>query len=240
MGEVEKIISNALGEGRLNLLETEARELISAWEIPVPRSIQIKVVEDLELKAEMISPPFVLKVVSRDILHKTEVGGVITGLRDENDVKNAFIRMKIDLELNAPQARIEGFLLEEFIQGGVEVIIGGMKDPQFGPVVMFGIGGVLVELMKDVSFRLAPVNQREAIEMMEEIKVYSLLTGYRGSKPVDMEQLASTIMKLSDIITNIKEIKEIEINPLFAYEDGVVAVDTRVILEKGSEKTNKI
>ncbi|WMW21572.1 acetate--CoA ligase family protein [Methanolobus mangrovi] len=240
MAEVEKIISNALNEGRQNLLGTEARELISTWEIPVPRSIQIKGVEDLKLKAGMISPPFVLKVISRDIMHKTEVGGVITGLRDENDVKNAFIRMKKDIEVNVPQARIEGFLLEEFIPGGVEVIIGGMKDPQFGPVVMFGIGGILVELMKDVSFRLAPLNQREAIEMMGEIKGYSFLTGYRGSKPVDIEQLASTIMKLSDIISNVKEIKEIEINPLFAYEGGVIAVDTRVVLEKGSEKTNEI
>lgn len=240
MREVKKIIHNVLNEGRHNLLEPEARTLISAWEIPVPRYILITGPEDpgLKLKVEMINSPFVIKVVSRDIPHKTEAGGVISGLWDMRDIKNAFIRMKKDLEEKAPHATIEGFLLEEFVPKGVEVIIGGMRDPQFGPVVMFGIGGILVELMKDVSFRLAPLNQGEATEMIEEIKGYPLLTGYRGSKPVDMEQLVSTIMKLSDIITNVKEIREIEINPLFAYEDGVMAVDTRVILENGSEKKN--
>ncbi|WP_340820181.1 acetate--CoA ligase family protein [Methanolobus sp. WCC4] len=232
MEEVDRIIDNALNEGRHSLLETEARALISHWDIPVPGSVLITGSEIPEFSMAGFDPPFVLKVISRDILHKTEVKGVITGLRDRDDVMNALIRMKRDLEENAPQARIEGFLLEEFVPRGVEVIIGGMRDPQFGPVVMFGTGGIMVELMKDVSFRLAPLDKGEAMAMMEDVRGYPLLTGYRGSKPVDREMLASVIVKLSDIITKIEVIREIEINPLFAYEDGVMAVDARVILEE--------
>lgn len=232
MKVVDSIINNALNEGRHHLLETEAKALIDQWDIPVPNSIHIKGSEYLEIDMNGMEPPFVLKVVSRDILHKTDVGGVISDLRDREDIRNAFIRMKRDLEQKAPQARIEGFLLEEFVPRGVEVIIGGMRDPQFGPVIMFGTGGVMVELMKDVSFRLAPLDKRDSMAMMEDLRGYPLLTGYRGSKPVDRELLASVIMKLSDIITKIKEIREIEINPLFAYEDGVMAVDARVILEE--------
>jgi acetyl-CoA synthetase (ADP-forming) len=231
MKVVDNIINNVLNEGRHHLLETEAKALISQWDIPVPKSILIKGTEYQKIDMDMIKPPFVLKVVSRDILHKTEVGGVISDLRDMDDVRNAIIRMKMDLEENAPQARIEGFLLEEFVPRGVEVIIGGLRDPQFGPVIMFGTGGVMVELMKDVSFRLAPLDQKESMAMMKDLRGYPLLTGYRGSKPVDRELLASIIMKVSDIITKIEEIREIEINPLFAYEDGVMAVDARVILE---------
>jgi acetyl-CoA synthetase (ADP-forming) len=232
MKVVDNIINNVLNEGRHHLLETEAKALISQWDIPVPNSILIKGTEYQKSGMDRIKPPFVLKVVSRDILHKTEVGGVISDLRDRDDVRNAVIRMKKDLEKNAPQARIEGFLLEEFVPRGVEVIIGGMRDPQFGPVIMFGTGGVMVELMKDVSFRLAPLDQRESMAMMEDLRGYPLLTGYRGSKPVDRELLASIVMKVSDIITKIKEIKEIEINPLFVYENRVMAVDARVILEE--------
>jgi len=228
---VDSIINNAQNEGRDHLFETEAKTLISQWDIPVPGSVLVKGSEFPDISVDSIEPPFILKVVSRNILHKTEVGGVISDLGDMDDVRNAIIRMKKDIEKNAPQARIEGFLLEEFVPVGVEVIIGGTRDPQFGPVMMFGTGGVMVELMKDVSFRLAPLDKSESMAMMEDLRGYPLLTGYRGSKPVDREQLASVIMKVSDIITKIKEIREIEINPLFAYEDGVMAVDARVILE---------
>ena len=128
-----------------------------------------------------------------------------------------------------PTAKIDGFLLEEMSPRGVEVIIGGLRDPQFGPVVMFGTGGISVELMKDVSYRIAPLDKKEALEMIREVKGYPLLTGFRGSKPADIDSLSETIVKLSEILIEIEDIKEIEINPLIVYEKGVAAVDVKVI-----------
>ena len=128
-----------------------------------------------------------------------------------------------------PTAKIDGFLLEEMSPRGVEVIIGGLRDPQFGPVVMFGTGGISVELMKDVSYRIAPLDKKEALEMIREVKGYPLLTGFRGSKPADIDSLSETIIKLSEILIEIEDIKEIEINPLIVYEKGVAAVDVKVI-----------
>jgi len=127
-------------------------------------------------------------------------------------------------------ARIEGFLIERMADKGVEVIVGGVRDAQFGPAVMFGIGGVMVELLKDVSFRLAPVTKVECLEMIKEIKAYPLLTGYRGSEPCDIDAIADVIIKVGDIISEMDDIKEMEINPLITYPDKVIAVDARVIL----------
>ena len=233
--EVKKYIYEALAAGRQTLLAPEAKALVSAWGIPVPRSVLIKELEDIATKAKEVHPPFVLKVVSHDIPHKTEVGGVATDIMDKEEITGALAKMKRNLAEKAPKARIKSFLLEEMAPKGVEVIIGGLRDPQFGPVVMFGIGGIAVELLKDVSFRLAPLKRKEVFEMMKEIKSYPLLRGFRGLKPVDMEELASTIMKLSDIIVEIEEIKEIEINPLLVYEEGVVAVDAKVVLNSATK-----
>ena len=228
--DAKRLIDEALAAGRQSLLEPEAKVVVSAWGIQVPGSVLVKGPEDIE-KAEMITPPFVLKVVSPDILHKTEVNGVITGIEGKEEIGKALTEMKMHLAQKAPEARIEGFLLEEMAPEGVEVIIGGLNDPQFGPVVMFGIGGIAVELLKDVSFRLAPVDRTEVFDMMKEVKSYPLLTGFRGKKPVDMDELASTIMKLSEIVFEIKEIKELEINPLLVYGNEVIAVDAKVILK---------
>ena len=140
-----------------------------------------------------------------------------------------------DIEKNvskkSPKAKIAGFLIEEMAPKGVEVIIGGLRDEQFGPVVMFGIGGIAVELMKDVSYRLAPLDKAEALDMMKEVKNFPLLTGFRGSVPVDMDKLADAIVKVSEIITEMEEIKEIEINPLIASETDAIAVDARVLFD---------
>ena len=229
--EAKKLIINALTAGRQTLFEPEAKALVSAWGIQVPKSVLIDGLEDVALKSKEITPPLVLKVVSQDILHKREFGGVITGINDSEEVSFALKEMKRTLAEKAPKARIAGFLLEETAPAGIELIIGGLRDPQFGPAVMFGTGGFAVELVADVSFRLAPLNIEEVFDMMREVKSYPLLTGFRGSKPVDLEKLASAVMKLSDILLEIEEIKEIEINPVMAYEEGVVAVDARVVLQ---------
>ncbi|MGB7002319.1 MAG: acetate--CoA ligase family protein [Halobacteriota archaeon] len=229
--EAKKLIINALTAGRQTLFEPEAKALVSAWGIQVPKSVLIDGLEDVALKSKEITPPLVLKVVSQDILHKREFGGVITGINDSEEASIALKEMKRTLAEKAPKARIAGFLLEETAPTGIELIIGGLKDPQFGPAVMFGTGGFAVELVADVSFRLAPLNREEVIDMMQEVKSYPLLTGFRGSKPVDIEKLASTVMKLSEILLEIEEIKEIEINPLLVHEEGAVAVDARVVLQ---------
>ena len=229
--EAKKLVLNALTAGRQALLEPEAKTLVSAWGIQVPKSVLIDGLEDVAIKSKEITPPLVLKVVSQDILHKREFGGVITGINNSEEASIALKEMKRTLAEKAPKARIAGFLLEETAPTGIELIIGGLRDPQFGPAVMFGTGGFAVELVADVSFRLAPLNREEVFDMMREVKSYPLLTGFRGSKPVDIEKLASTVMKLSDILLEIEELKEIEINPLLVHEEGAVAVDARVVLQ---------
>jgi acyl-CoA synthetase (NDP forming) len=227
--EAKKLVSNALTQGRHVLLEPEAKALVSAWGIQVPASVRIKGVEDVAVALKAVTPPLVLKVVSKDIIHKRDVGGVITGIDDREELSKALREMKETLAEKVPAARIEGFLLEEMIPTGIELIIGGVRDPQFGPAVMFGTGGFAVELVKDVSFRLAPLDRAEVFAMMREVKSYPLLTGFRGSKPVDLEKLASTVMKLSEILLELEAIKEIEINPLLVCDVGAVAVDARVV-----------
>lgn len=197
--EAKKLVINALTAGRQALLEPEAKALVSAWGIQVPKSVLIEGLADVAIKSKQAS--IALKELKKNLAEK------------------------------APKARIAGFLLEETLPTGIELIIGGLRDPQFGPAVMFGTGGIAVELVKDVSFRLAPLNREEVFDMMREVKSYPLLTGFRGSKPVEIEKLASAIMKLSDILLEIEEIKEIEINPLLVYEEGAVAVDARVVLQ---------
>ncbi len=229
--EAKKLVIETFAAGRQTLLEPEAKALVSAWGIQVPKSVLIEGFEDLAVKLKALKPPLVLKVVSQDIIHKRDVGGVITGIKDIEEVSNALQEMKETLAQEAPKARIEGFLLEEMVPTGIELIIGGLRDPQFGPAVMFGTGGSTVELVKDVSFRLAPLSREEVFAMMKEVKSYPLLTGFRGSKPVDLEKLASAIMKLSEILLEIDAIKEIEINPLLVCNVGAAAVDARVVLQ---------
>jgi acyl-CoA synthetase (NDP forming) len=227
----KKLVRNALAQGRHVLLEPEAKALVSAWGIQVPASVRIKGVADVADALKAVTPPLVLKVVSQDIIHKRDVGGVITGIDDGEELSKALREMKETLAEKAPTARLEGFLLEEMIPTGLELIIGGVRDPQFGPAVMFGTGGFAVELVKDVSFRLAPLSRAEVFAMMKEVKSYPLLTGFRGSKPVDLEKLASTVLKLSEILLELEAIKELEINPLLVCDVGAVAVDARVVLQ---------
>ncbi len=228
--EAKKIITDAIQSGRKSLLEPEAKALLKAWEIPVP---QYFVAKDKSLAigaANNIGYPVVLKIVTSDIIHKTEAGGVKTGLKNDQDIDDAFNEMMFEISDHYATAKIEGFLIEKMADKGVEVIVGGIRDAQFGPTVMFGIGGVMVELLKDVSFRLAPVTKVECLEMIKEIKAYPLLTGYRGSEPCDIDAIADVIIKVGNIMSEMDDIKEMEINPLITYPDKVIAVDARVIL----------
>lgn len=227
----QRLIQGVLAAGAKTLTEPESKGLLSAYAIPVPRFKVVQNVESALDAARELHYPLALKIVSRDISHKTGVGGVALGLRGRKDLEDAWSQMMLDIADDEPLAALDGFLIEEMAPAGVEVIIGGLRDPQFGPAVMFGTGGISVELIKDVSYRLAPVTRSEAFDMMNETKGFPLLTGWRGGGMRDLDAVAGVIMKVSEIITGVPGIKEIEINPLIVYPNGAVAVDARAVLE---------
>jgi len=175
--------------------------------------------------------PVVLKIVSPDIIHKSDAGGVKLDLKNSAQAGRAYGEILSSIRQKYPKAKIDGISVQKMARPGVEVIIGMSKDPQFGPVLMFGLGGILVEVLKDVSFRLVPVTKRDATEMIKEIKGYPLLEGYRGQEPANIPFLEELIVKVSQFIEKNPQIKELDLNPIFAYKDGALAVDARIILE---------
>ena len=174
--------------------------------------------------------PVALKIASPDVVHKTDAGGVQLGLTTAEQVAKGYDDIIKAIKEAYPEANIQGVSVQQMARTGVEVIIGMSKDAQFGPVIMFGLGGILVEILKDVSFRIVPLTGRDAREMIKEIKGHPLLEGYRGQEPVDIANLEELILKVSDFVEQHPEIDEIDLNPVFAYSDGAVAVDARVIL----------
>jgi acyl-CoA synthetase (NDP forming) len=172
-----------------------------------------------------------LKVVSPEITHKSDAGGVKLGLKTSRQVEAAYEEILSAVEQKYPHAVIDGISVQKMARPGIEVIVGMTKDAQFGPVLMFGLGGILVELLKDVSFRIVPLEREDAREMIREIKGYPLLEGYRGREPADLSALEEILFKVSRFVDDHPEIKELDLNPIFAYKDGAVAVDARVILE---------
>ena len=228
VGEIKKIIDQAISDGR-NLYEFEAKEVMKLIGIPTPKNKFIPI-EEIGGEIEVgFDPPYVVKIVSRDIIHKTDVGGVILDVSRE-ELNLAIDKLLTNVRRRAAKARIEGVLVEEMAEKGVETIVGMTRDPQFGPVVMFGLGGIFVEIYRDVSFRLAPLNIDEALDMIKEVKAYQILKGYRGYPPADLEAIADTIVKVGDLGSKFREIREIDINPLIAYPKGVLALDVRIIL----------
>jgi acyl-CoA synthetase (NDP forming) len=173
-----------------------------------------------------------MKIASPDVIHKSDSGGVRLNLNNLKEVKAAYDDITHRVSQQYPQAILHGVSVQKMLPPGTEVIIGTSKDPQFGPVIMFGLGGIFVEALKDVSFRIIPVDQRDAQEMIREIKGYPLLQGYRGKAPAHIPALVEMILKVSGLIEENPEIKELEINPILAYEDRAVAVDARILLEK--------
>ena len=226
------IIQNALQNKRYKLLEPESKELIAAFGITTARHTVTASVKEAIQAATSIGYPIVLKIVSPDISHKTDVGGVKVGIKDAEGVKAAYEEIMKNVNIKKPDARIEGILVEEMATPSTEVIIGGLRDPQFGPAVMFGLGGIFVEIYKDVSFRIAPLEEYDAIDMIHEIKGSKILKGFRNTESLDITSLAQTILKVSNIMVSIEEIKEIDLNPVLVYPKGVKAVDARIILSR--------
>lgn len=228
----DSIIEKARKEGRAMLTEIEAKQLLKNAGISVVDTRLATSKEQAVAIAKEMGFPVVMKIASADVVHKSDAGGVKLGLKTSTQVGKAYDDIMKSIKAAFPNAKIEGVSVQALARPGVEVIIGMSKDAQFGPVLMFGLGGVLVEILKDVSFRIVPLVKRDAKEMVREIKGFPLLQGYRGSEPVDVENLENIVLKVSDFIEKTPEIKELDLNPVFAYKDGAVAVDARVILEK--------
>ncbi len=225
------ILERLRNEGRNVLAEVEAKEVLKEAGVPVNETLIARSREEAVSLGGKLGYPVVLKVVSQDVLHKTEAGGVELNLAGPEQVMEAYDRIIAAARAKYPGARIEGVSVQRMIAGGTEVIIGLTKDPQFGPMLMFGLGGILVEVLRDVSFRIVPLTETDAREMISEIKGYPLLKGFRGSAPVNEDALAEVLTRLSNFIELHPEIDEMDINPLFATEKGVIAVDARMILK---------
>lgn len=230
----QQIIQKAREEGRTLLTEIEAKELLKGAGISVVETKLATSREKAVAIAQKLGFPVALKISSADVVHKSDAGGVKLGLKTATQVGKAYDDIMKSIKKAFPEAKIEGVSVQTMARPGVEVIIGMSKDAQFGPVLMFGLGGVLVEILKDVSFRIVPLEKRDAREMIRDIKGFPLLEGYRGSEPVDVENLEKLLLKVSDFVEKTPDIKELDLNPIFAYKDGAVAVDARVILEKAA------
>jgi acetate---CoA ligase (ADP-forming) len=230
------VLTRARRAGATVLPEYAARELLEAFGIRFAASRRARTPEEAVAAAEEVGYPVVLKVASPDISHKTEVGGVILHLEDAPAVRTAVERMGETLRTRAPEARVEGFEVEAEIRGGKEVLIGLQRDPGFGPIVVFGLGGIYVEVLRDVTFRLAPVRSLSARHMIESVKAFPLLQGVRGEPPSDLDALAEAIERVSQLAATLPEVAELDLNPLIVrgVGAGVVAVDARVVLASPS------
>ena len=230
---VRQILDRVRSESRLSLTEYEAGMVFKCYGLPYIKSVIVNNEHEAVGAARAMGFPLALKILSPDILHKTEAKGVVLNISSEDGVRAAFDAIMHNARAYKPDARIQGILIQKMARPGpTEVIMGASKDPQFGPVVMFGLGGIFVEVLKDVSFRAAPISPAEALEMIKEIKSYEIIKGYRGKKPKHVEYLAETISRLSQLITDFPEIKEIDANPAMLYEDDLDIVDALITLEE--------
>ncbi len=235
--EVEKIIKKIGGTDKGIVSPHYALEIIKAMGIATPTYLLVKTQSEAVEAARLLGFPVVLKVSTSAVLHKSDVGGVAVDVRTEEEVKNHYNEIMRNLSKKRPDIDIKGVVVEKQVMQTIEVIVGAIRDEQFGPTVMVGLGGIFVEILNDVSFGMAPVTERVALMMIEEIKGYRILSGYRGTKMLDIPQLVKTVVVISELISNINGIKEIELNPLRVYGKGVIAVDARIILEQKSIDT---
>jgi len=225
------VLQTAIEEGRNQLTEIEAKDLVQKAGIPVVETMLARSREEAEKIARKLGFPVVLKVVSPEVVHKSDAGGVKLNLKNGKQVGLAYDEIMKSVKQKQESARILGVSVQRMAPPGVEVIVGMSKDPQFGPVLMFGLGGIFVEVLKDVSFRIVPLERRDASEMIREIKGFPVLQGIRGAEPVDLSVLEDILLKVSNLAEKAPEIKEMDLNPIFAYKNGALAVDARVILE---------
>ncbi|MHB8844853.1 MAG: acetate--CoA ligase alpha subunit [Nitrospirota bacterium] len=236
---VQDLIDGLLGRGITQVGEEEAMALLSYYGFTFPKRFLARTSRQAAELAARIGFPVVMKISSPDILHKTEVGGVRVGVGSAAEAEDAFLELTTNARRGMPEAFIKGVMLYEMVKGGREVILGVTVDRTFGPMIMFGLGGIYVEVLKDVAFRIAPVTRREALAMVNEIRTVGLLKGARGEKPADLDAIADTIVRLSVLVSDFPEIQELDINPLVVMEKGAVALDARIIFRHWEEKRRR-
>jgi acyl-CoA synthetase (NDP forming) len=231
MSQVSEIFVQARNEKRKFLLETEAKNVCAQYGIPVTKFLVAKTAEEAVRFAEKIGYPLVMKIVSPDVVHKFDVGGVMINLKTPKEIESAYKKILASVKKHNPKARIVGVTVQEMAPESTEVIVGAIKDPQFGQTLMFGLGGIFVEILKDVTFRIAPITEQEAKDMITEVKAYPLLQGYRGTPPADTDAIVKILLATSKLMMDHPEIKELDLNPVMVYQKGAKTVDARIILE---------
>jgi len=227
---INEILKRTYSENKKFLMEQESKKIINSYNIPTTREKTVNNLHDAVKFSREIGFPVVLKISSPNVIHKSDIGGVITGIQNPQEVKKAYIKITSNLRNKSDSFKLRGILVQEMVPEGYEVIIGATRDKQFGPVVMFGLGGVFVEVLNDVSFRIVPFSSEEALEMIKETKAFKVLKGFRDRKTVDMKVLAKILTQTGNIMIDFPEINEIDINPLIINEKNMVAVDARIIL----------
>jgi acetate---CoA ligase (ADP-forming) len=230
---VQRVVREACGRGTDHLAGPEALAVFRAYGIPVLESRVVNTADEAAAAAEELGLPVVLKVESADVVHKSDVGGVVVNLGTADEVRAEFDAMMARVRAKLPDARLDGALIQPFVRGGRETIIGGTTDPTFGPLLMFGLGGIYVEAMQDVSFRVSPVSDEDAREMVRAIRGYRVLEGFRGEPPVDQATLIEMIQRVSQLMMENPEIEELDINPFLIKEHGGVALDARIRVSCG-------
>ena len=230
MAKVNEIMNQARKEKRTVFTEIESKKILTEVGIHCTDTRLAATREGAVTLSKEIGYPVVLKISSKDITHKSDAGGVKVNLKDKAEVERAYGEIMTSAKKKFPSAIIEGISVQGMAKSGIEVIMGMIKDPSFGPVIMFGLGGVFVEVLKDVAFRIVPIEKSDAEDMINEIKGKKLLEGYRGQEPADVACLQQMLLKLSDFVNTTPEIEEIDMNPVFSYKDGAVVVDARIIL----------
>jgi acyl-CoA synthetase (NDP forming) len=228
--KTDEIFNIARNEGRNFLYEHEAKNLFAIYDMPVTKIHVAKNEDEAVAAAKRIGFPIVLKIVSPQILHKSDAGGVLIGINDGQGIRDGYKEIIKNAKAYKKDAEITGILVQEMAPKGTEIIIGSTNDPTFGPTLMFGLGGIFVEILKDVSFRVAPITKEDATEMIEEIKAVKILEGARGMPPCHKPTLAEILYKTSNMLMECSEIKELDMNPILAYPDGACIVDARIIM----------
>ena len=228
---VRKILGEAKAAGREALTAPEARGVCEAYGITIPKEGVAKTAEEAGKLAAQIGFPVVMKIVSPQILHKTEAGGVIVGVKSADQAREAYATIVDNARKYDVKADIIGVQVQQMLAGGQEVIIGAVTDQAFGKLVAFGLGGILVEVLKDITFRLAPATQEDALSMLDGIQAAEILRGVRGAKPVDRAALAGMIERVSQLVADFPEISEMDLNPVFSDERGATAADVRIVLD---------
>ncbi|MBS7526178.1 acetate--CoA ligase family protein [Fusibacter paucivorans] len=227
---MKAIFQENIQKGNVILPELDAHKVCEAFGIDCPPTKLVTTREACVEAGNQMGYPVVIKIFSKQIIHKSDAGGVIVGIQNAEALSESYDCMMQTVAERCPDAIIEGVVIQKMMSKGIEVVVGALKNEQFGPVIMFGMGGIYIEVFKDVAFRLAPITVDEAKRMIEETKIYELLKGVRGEKASDIDALAAMLVNVGKLIATHDEIREIDFNPIICYPDGCVAVDARFVL----------